>query len=108
MTDVSTTRAEVIFKVKRKSSSLDSDDTIAHIVEMSITTNSCQDYFHPGNQIPSRYVTPGFNHFHKIIYGNNSRGKPYHCMERVDFLICLVLKKFINFFDLYRVLQGNT
>ena len=38
--------------------------TSAQDVETSVSTNSTsQDSFHPHDQIPSNYVTPGFNHF---------------------------------------------
>ena len=36
----------------------------AQVVETSVTANSpSQDYFHPDDQIPSRYVTPWFKLF---------------------------------------------
>ena len=59
MTDVSTTCAEAIFRVKMAS---------AQVVETSVTNNSpSQDSNHPDHLFQSRYVTPGFKPF---SYGN--------------------------------------
>ena len=58
MTDVSTTCAEAIFRVKiLKMAS-------AQVVETSVTNNSpSQDSNHPDDLFQSRYVTPGFKPF---------------------------------------------
>ena len=55
MTDVSTTCAEAIFRVKMAS---------AQVVETSVTNNSpSKDSNHPDDLFQRRYVTPGFKPF---------------------------------------------
>ena len=66
MTDVSTTCAEAIFRVKPlKMASVDSDDGFRRVsVETSVTNNSpSQDSNHPDDLFQSRYITPGFKPF---------------------------------------------
>ena len=54
MTDVSTTCAEAIFRVKAS----------AQVVKTSVANNSpSQDSNHPDDLFQSRYVTPGFKPF---------------------------------------------
>ena len=60
--DVSTSWAEVIIRVALKMTS-------AQDAETSVTTNSTsENSFHPNDQIPSRYVTPGLKPFSKWIF----------------------------------------
>ena len=67
MTDVSTTCAEAIFRVKSsqvKSSHLTLKMASAQVVETSVTNNSpSQDSYHPDDLFQSRYATPGFKQF---------------------------------------------
>ena len=59
MTDVSTTCAEAIFRVKMAS---------AQVVETSVTNNSpSQDSYHPDDLFQSRYATPGFKPFSYLL-----------------------------------------
>ena len=58
MTDVSTTCAEAIFRVKKMKMAS------AQVVETSVTNNSpSQDSYHPDDLFQSRYATPGFKPF---------------------------------------------
>ena len=60
MTDVSTTCAEAIFRVKW-SRNLTLKMASEQVVEMSVTNNSpSQDSNHPDDLFQSRYATPGF------------------------------------------------
>ena len=65
MTDVSTTCAEAIFRVKWKN---EEETSVSNEVEMSVTNNSpCQDSNHPDDLFQSRYVTPGFKSFSYFV-----------------------------------------
>ena len=58
MTDVSTTCAEAIFRVKTLKMAS------AQVVETSVTNNSpSQDSYHPDDPFQSRYASPGFKPF---------------------------------------------
>ena len=66
MTDVSTTCAEAIFRVK---SHLTLKMASAQVVETSVTNNSpSQDSYHPDDLFQSRYATPGFKPFSYLGY----------------------------------------
>ena len=61
MTDVSTTCAEAILRVKKMAS--------AQVVETSVTNNSpSQDSYHPDDLFQSRYATPEFKPFSYLVY----------------------------------------
>ena len=66
MTDVSTTCAVVIFRVK-ETLTLTLKMTTAQVVETSVTVNNngpIQDYVHPDDQTqPTFEMTPGFKPF---------------------------------------------
>ena len=63
MTDVSTTCAEAIFRVK-----LTLKMASAQVVETLVTNNSpSQDSYHPDDLFQSRYATPGFKPFSYLI-----------------------------------------
>ena len=70
MTDVSTTCAEAIFRVKWKN---EEETSVSNEVETSVTNNSpCQDSNHPDDLFLSRYVTPGFKPFsYFVIIGSS-------------------------------------
>ena len=70
MTDVSTTCAEAIFRVKKTCAEAifrvkkTLKMTSAQVVETSVTNNSpSQDSYHPDDLFQSRYATPGFKPF---------------------------------------------
>ena len=66
MTDVSTTCAEAIFRVKCL---LTLKLASAQVVETSVTNNSpYQDSNHPDDLFQSRHVTPGFKPFSSNYY----------------------------------------
>ena len=71
MTDVSTTCAEAIFRVKKMASAQDLTLKMAsaQVVEASVTNNSpSQDSYHPDDLFQSRYATPGFKPFSYLVY----------------------------------------
>ena len=69
VTDVSTTCAEAIFRVKTRVKTLTMKMASAQVVEMSVTNNSpSQDSTHPDDLFQSRYVTPGLKSFSYLRY----------------------------------------
>ena len=72
MTDVSTTCAEAIFRVKWKN---EGETSVSNEVETLVTNNSpSQESNHPDDLFQSRYnVTPGFKPFsYFVIIGSSS------------------------------------
>ena len=74
VTDVSTTCAEAIFRVKTRVKTLNMKMASAQVVETSVTNNSpSQDSTHPDDLFQSTYVTPGlkpFSYYFKVLLEN--------------------------------------
>ena len=71
MTDVSTTCAEAIFRVKSCAEAifLTLKMASAQVVETSVTNNSPSlDSYHPDDLFQSRYATPEFKPFSYLVY----------------------------------------